>query len=527
LQTRSLVGVRPRPVEFLVEGYIPLDKVVLFGGQAGLGKSATTLDLTAAVTVGRCAFGLTYTPPPPADVLLCFAEDDTEDTVVPRLVSFGADLNRVHEVQGVASKGGVLPFSLAACDILEDELKRRPNVRLVVIDPVGVFVGRTNIDSHKEAPVQALMAALRDVAMRRRVTVLLVALPNKNEDAKACNRISGSAAFVTSARAVFLFAEGRDQEAGQRLILPVKYNCGPMPLGLVYSTRELTPDELIPVLPLLDHLGDVQRDKLIGQLFRVAWHGTTTTTADDVWGKKHEPNKAGLCAEWMRQFLAQYAYPSDEIEKAAYGQKFTLDHVKRAKAKLKEEGLCGKKDGFQGRWWNGFGDPATWQRRPDPAVSPTTPSTPHTNICPPTPQSGNNAGPKGAASGGAAPFAPFAPFGAPASLDSSQAGSPKGAKGPKGAAPPEAAPFGAGSPKTAKSPKGAAPPEAAPFGSAWLAAFLAGDGRPAEEVISAGAAAGRDRDQVIEMATAAGVEEYEEPPGRWCWRLPPRPNGAG
>ena len=148
-----------------------------------------TLDLAAAVSTGRPAFGLSYAAPPPADVLLCFAEDDSGDTVVPRLLAAGADLNRIHEVQGMRGQDGKpLPFSLGDCDVLAAKLRSLPDVRLVVIDPAGVFAGRTGLDTHKEAPVQAMLADLRDVAIAARVAMVLVAHVNKSEEAKARNQ---------------------------------------------------------------------------------------------------------------------------------------------------------------------------------------------------------------------------------------------------------------------------------------------------------------------------------------------------
>jgi hypothetical protein len=313
LEVRCLDGVRPEPVEHLVEDFLPRGKVTLFAGRGGLGKSVATLDLAAAVTAGRCAFGLIYTPPPPADVLLASAEDDTADTVVPRLLAAGADLSRVHEVQGLRDKDGrLLPFSLADCDVLARELERRPGVKLVVIDPVGVFAGRTGADTHKEAPVQALLAGLRDLAVAGKVAVVLVAHVNKSEEAKARNRVSGSAAFVNSARAAYLFTE--DEEApGRRLVLPIKFNAGREPQGIIYGTRPLTPEEVQRVRPALAHLDDARQAKLLAQLFRLEWKGRTAETADEVLARRAAgaPKDAERAADWLKAFLAGGPQPSE------------------------------------------------------------------------------------------------------------------------------------------------------------------------------------------------------------------------
>src|SRR5687767_7294226 len=132
--TTGLDGVRPRPVRWLVDRYIPLGKLTMFAGDGGHGKSTLTLALAAAVTPGRAAFGLNYLPPPPADVLLISCEDDYEDTIVPRLLANGATLSRVRRVDGVKTPAGdPAPFSLAHFKQLEDHLEDNPEVRLVVI----------------------------------------------------------------------------------------------------------------------------------------------------------------------------------------------------------------------------------------------------------------------------------------------------------------------------------------------------------------------------------------------------------
>src|SRR5262249_7562335 len=130
LHTTSLSRIAPEPVRWLVEGRIPLGKLTLLAEDGGHGKTTLTHELTAAVTTGRPAFGLAYAPPPSGDVLLVSCEDDFGDTVVPRLLTLGAELSKVHRVDGVRTKDGkVAPFSLANYESLERELQARPDVR--------------------------------------------------------------------------------------------------------------------------------------------------------------------------------------------------------------------------------------------------------------------------------------------------------------------------------------------------------------------------------------------------------------
>src|SRR5262249_12560752 len=158
LVTTCLADVRPEPVRWLVPGYLARGKMVTWGGDGGQCKSTVTLHVTACLTTGRAALGLDYEPPPPADVLLVGCEDGYADTVVPRLLAAGADLGRVHRVDGIRhADGKPRPFGLDHLQAIEEELRARPGVRLIVIDPAASFTGRARIDDHKNAELRSVL----------------------------------------------------------------------------------------------------------------------------------------------------------------------------------------------------------------------------------------------------------------------------------------------------------------------------------------------------------------------------------
>src|SRR5262249_4851137 len=161
-------------------------KVLLGAGDGGLGKTLVTLHMAAKATLGECCFGLDYLAPPPADVLLLSCEDDFADTVVPRLLAAGANLNRVFRVDGVANPAGKpAPFCLAHYEALEEELVQRPEARLVIIDPAGSYIGRAGVDENKDAELRSLLDPLAELAARRDVVIFLVKHLNKGASAKA------------------------------------------------------------------------------------------------------------------------------------------------------------------------------------------------------------------------------------------------------------------------------------------------------------------------------------------------------
>ena len=102
------------------------------------------------------------------------AEDDLADTVIPRLQSAGADLNRVFFVGYVrtkefdeksGTKSTVRPLQLAA-DIkkLKIAIESNPQIALLVIDTLTSFFGDVNVNADQDIrPVMdGLAKAFRD-----------------------------------------------------------------------------------------------------------------------------------------------------------------------------------------------------------------------------------------------------------------------------------------------------------------------------------------------------------------------------
>jgi hypothetical protein len=370
LATVTLDQVKPEPVEFEIPDLIPLGKLTLFAGDGGFGKSTITLDWAACITTGRPCCGLDYVPKPAGEVLLVSCEDDDADTIVPRLLAAGADLSRCHTVKGVVGEQGERSlFSLADVAAMGEELRLRPGVRLVVIDPVTAFVGRAGTNDHKDSEIRALLAPLAELATSARVAIVLVAHLNKSQQTRAVARVLGSVGYVNAVRSA-LFVAADPNNAERRLLLPGKANLTACRQGLAYRTIPLTPEEQANALRGHDgHLSEENRNRLAAQLYRVKWLGKVLTSADDALQAAHkerDPNKVQRCMEWLRNFLGEFAFPSQEIEVAAKKDGFTFDNLKNAKAQLRSDGLHNTNEGrFQGAWWSGFGKPDTWELRPE------------------------------------------------------------------------------------------------------------------------------------------------------------------
>lgn len=374
LVTTCLATLRPQPVRWLVPDYIPLGKLVMVAGDGGHGKSTLTLDLTACLTTGRPAFGLDYEPLPPSDVLLISCEDDFEDTVVPRLLSAGADLNRVHRVDGIRSKDGkALPFDMRHYEAMRNDLKAHTEVRLVVIDPAGAYIGRAGVDENKDAELRSLLGPMSELAAEALATIQLVKHLIKGATAKAVHKVGGSAGYVNAVRAAYIVAPDAD-DPDKKLFLPLKFNLGPRPSGLAYRMKALPDVALDTVINAYgNHLDQADRDRLRAQLFRIYWEGRVDVTADSVLADQSRlqagPNKVDMAAEWLEKFLSVHAYPHDEVIQAGEAAGHTKNNLFRARKNLAPRVNASNKGRFGGNWHWGPGDPRDWVMRPTIATA--------------------------------------------------------------------------------------------------------------------------------------------------------------
>jgi len=228
--------VKPEAVQWLWPNRIPLGKLVLFVGAPGLGKSFASLDIIAHLSDGRswpdgARNGLV------AKSILFSAEDDIYDTIKPRLVAQNAvpGHTRIMGRMREADQSGELirrSFSLQH-DLphLERMLKKHPDAKLVVIDPVSAYMAR--VDTYKNAEVRSeVLDPLADMAQRHKITILAITHFNKSAGS-GLDRVSGSIAFPAAARAVWGFTTD-PEDPTRNLFVWAKGNLAPKMPGIAY-----------------------------------------------------------------------------------------------------------------------------------------------------------------------------------------------------------------------------------------------------------------------------------------------------
>ena len=221
-----LADVKPQKVSWLWADRVPLGKLTLLVGDPGVGKSLASLDMAARVSTGT-AWPDIKRPTKRGTVILLSAEDDTADTVVPRLLAAGADVSKI----------SVLNILSLREDLgrLETAIKGLPDCRLVVIDPVSAYLA--GVDSHRNADVRGLLAPLAALASKHGVAIVGVTHLNKMAEHKgsAMYRATGSLAFIAAARAAWLVTPDLKGDKGRKLMLPLKANLAAAPSGLAFK----------------------------------------------------------------------------------------------------------------------------------------------------------------------------------------------------------------------------------------------------------------------------------------------------
>jgi putative DNA primase/helicase len=225
--------IEPQRINWLWHNRIATGKLSLIAGNPGLGKSQLVTHLAAVVTNGADWPNGEGTSPV-GNVIVFSAEDDAADTLVPRLIAAGANLDRVQIVEDVKVPNGEKQFHLADdIESLCEAIDRIGDVRLVTIDPVTAYLGSDQkVDSHKNASVRSALAPLQSRAARLDFAAVGVSHLNKGGGTEALMRVLGSMAFVAAARAAFLVVA--ENGTTRSLFIPMKNNIGTRQSGLAF-----------------------------------------------------------------------------------------------------------------------------------------------------------------------------------------------------------------------------------------------------------------------------------------------------
>jgi hypothetical protein len=200
--------VQPRAIRWLWPKHLGRGALELLAGIPTVGKSQIQCQYVACATTGRDwpdgAPGIT-----PCRVIMLTAEDNTDDTLVPRLIAAGADVSRIKELKAIRRNGREELFLLSEdLAVLEQLIHDWGDVGLVTIDPITAYMGHAkHFDSHRATDVRSQLSPLKVLAERTGVPISAVTHPPKNVGQRALDHFIGSQAFIAAARLGHLCVE--------------------------------------------------------------------------------------------------------------------------------------------------------------------------------------------------------------------------------------------------------------------------------------------------------------------------------
>ena len=212
------------PVNWLWKPYLPFGKLSVLQGNPGEGKTYFAMHLAAACTNGKLLPNMERLEP--FNVIYQTAEDGLGDTVKPRLIEAGADLDRVL----------VIDDSEVQLTLSDERIEKaivENNARLVIIDPIQAYLG-ADVDMNRANEVRPIFMRLGQVAQRTGCAILLIGHLNKAAGMQSLQRGLGSIDIAAAVRSV-MFIGKLKHDPTMRILTHEKSSLAPPGVSLAFS----------------------------------------------------------------------------------------------------------------------------------------------------------------------------------------------------------------------------------------------------------------------------------------------------
>lgn len=325
LRVRAASELTMRWVDWLWDERLPLGKLSVLGGLPGQGKSLLTCWIAARATRGELPGTLEGRP---TGILIVSAEDDPEDTILPRLYRCGADPAAAYVLdvrESAAGKEYTRSVSLPRDTPAILAALEATGARLLILDPIGGLLDG-EYDSYKAQHVRAALGPLKAAAEERHAAVVLVQhILTKGQGNDPLARLADSHAYAGLPRSVLTFGpdpedEDDDRGAGKVLALAKSNVAGRGQHGLRFSIT----DAML--------VGDGVHG--LGYSAGIRLDGPTDTTAADTLASSDDRSAMREAVEFLRELLSDGPARSVALRGEAEGRGISLRTLERARAKV-------------------------------------------------------------------------------------------------------------------------------------------------------------------------------------------------
>lgn len=310
LKLIKMSNVEVEDIKWVWYPYIPYGKITVVQGDPGEGKTTFILALVALLTKGE--------PLPeeengsePINVIYQTAEDGLGDTIKPRLLSVGADCERVMVIDENE-------INLTLSDKRLEQAIHQINAKVIVLDPIQAYLGE-NVDMHRANEIRPIMKRLALLAERTGCAVILVGHMNKMGGAKSAYRGLGSIDIRAAVRSVLVVGRVKD-EPTLRIVAHDKSNLAPEGKSIAF---ELSPET------------------------GFSWKGYCETTVDELLcGNGTVKSKTTIMEDELK-ILLQEPVSAEEVKNRASDMDISLRTLMTAKRNL---GVLSEKVGDKWFW---------------------------------------------------------------------------------------------------------------------------------------------------------------------------------
>jgi hypothetical protein len=234
----DLTTMQATDVEFLLDPFLPM-KVIQLNGLKGELKSGFIQWCAASLSNGTNGF-------PVGKTLLMAGEDDIEDSILPRLILYGADLSMIKVLKMRSGRELLLPDDFI--EFKRMTLEHRPT--LAAIDPWLSHVTTKSGDA--QALRLEVLADLKQMSNELRLCVLLNNHLNRTDTADPMARIASSWGIPMFSRSVLFFGAPANGDPDERILTVGEGNYGPKNQALVFKKKLEVPPGLKRLQAILE-----------------------------------------------------------------------------------------------------------------------------------------------------------------------------------------------------------------------------------------------------------------------------------
>ena len=287
-------SITPRPIQWRVKDFLKSNSLTVLAGDPSAGKSFLSTYIGACISAGKPLFGVEV---PVGKVLYFSNEDVLEDTVVPRLINQGADLNHIRLME--LSTELVLPED--AKKIAYEIACERPDV--VIIDVINNFLGEKT-DTHNDKSLRKALRPLVYLAQHYNCSIIALTHLNKGKSSNPIYRLNGSVGYSGGSRMVWYLGNNKDNK--KRILSVIKSNAGEEGLNCEFDFELPSEENGHPTLVYRGRTEEFAPDIL--NLPQGEMDEVTQCAMDIVMTLEELPNKTMGSKELKTRIMNNYTY---------------------------------------------------------------------------------------------------------------------------------------------------------------------------------------------------------------------------